>query len=126
MAPMAQQKPTPEPAQRDRAISDARSGLNAGANFGQFAVNTENAYRTGSGGWDWMRQDIFLGFQFLNLTPELGRYMRENQTLNAQVLSGSDYSLGAGSGLVTLLWGRFRTTGRYESDDFPAASLGNR
>jgi hypothetical protein len=76
------------------------NGLTAGKNFSTFALNAENAYKGGFIGdfQNWTRTSIYLGFQFLDITPEIGRYMYNDTTLKSSVIgSASDtYSITRG------------------------------
>ncbi len=95
MARLAYQKPTRDTASVTQALGDVSSGLSAGNNFEQFGKNAEAAYQAGSGGWDnWHREEMYLGFQFLDITPEIGRYIYDNASLKSAVLgSATNYSI---------------------------------
>ena len=88
MARLARGKPTPDTSMQNTATNDATSGLNAGFNFDTFATNSFNAYQFdgGEGMRDYQWNGMFLGFQFLDITPEIGKYFSENSSLKTAVL----------------------------------------
>ncbi len=95
---LAQGKSTPDISTQNTTVSDINSGLNAGKNFNQFSLNSFNAYQFDGGeGWrDYMWNNMFLGFQFLDISPEIGRYLFDDVTLKNTALGTSNndiYSL---------------------------------
>lgn len=86
VARMAEQKATKDTATRDSVITDINNGLNSGKNLSQFTANAENAFKWTGNGWDWTKVDVAMGFHYLNITPEIGRYMYDDQTLRNAVL----------------------------------------
>jgi hypothetical protein len=79
-------------------VNDITAGFTAGKNFSQYATNAFTAFQFDGGeGWrDYMWNGMFLGFQFLDITPEIGRYFISDSTLKAAIIGSSEtdkYSL---------------------------------
>lgn len=96
MARMAQHRNASS--QLTTAVSDIATGLTNGKNYDTFGLNAENAYKGGlAGDWSgWTRSELFLGFHLLDITPEIGRYFRDNPTLVTSIIGSSrsnQYSL---------------------------------
>jgi hypothetical protein len=89
MARMARQKPTPDTQMQNTALADATAGLNAGMNYSQFGQNATNAYIWNENGVAWTLGYIYQGFQLLNLTPEVARFINANSALKSAVLGSS-------------------------------------
>ncbi|MBN2501165.1 MAG: hypothetical protein JXB38_10335 [Anaerolineales bacterium] len=92
---------------RDQVVNNVVNGFNSGQNFNDFAKNAEDAYKWVGDGWDnWTRSQVFLGFQFLDITPEIGRYFSDNASLKADVLGSNaylnEYSLVRGEAMFPL------------------------
>jgi hypothetical protein len=96
---MAQQKGTIDSSAVNTATSDINAGLTNGKNFNQFGINAEQAYQYRSGErWDYTRK-TYLGFQFIDITPEIGRYIMSDPTLKSAVLgttNAGEYSIATG------------------------------
>jgi hypothetical protein len=104
-ARMAEEKTTKDSAARDGAITDVNNAMANGLNYNQFAYNTENIFKDGMlADYAWIdptgqrsaRDQFFLGFHLIDVTPEVGRYMYDTPSLKALVLGNSEtdiYSL---------------------------------
>ncbi len=97
MARMARQKTASDSAMLTTATNDINAGLTNGKNFTTFGQNIENLFSwQGMGGWVYTRRYFYMGWQFLDISPEIGRYMYDDTALKGLVLgtsSTSDYSL---------------------------------
>jgi hypothetical protein len=91
---------------RDQVVSSLTSGFNNGKNYNTFAKNAEDAYKWVGDGWEnWTRSQVYLGFQFLDITPEIGRYFSDNASLKAAILGSNyyeEYSLARGEATFPL------------------------
>lgn len=68
------------------AGSQAIQGLTDGTNFSQFLLNADGYYQ-GVYYDDWKRQAMFLGFVFLDMSPEVARFIEEDGNLKQDVLN---------------------------------------
>lgn len=105
MARMAALKPSPDTQMQATATADITAGFNAGTNFTQFAKNASASYLWQDNGLAWTVGYTFEGFQYLNLTPEIGRFMNANAAVKAAVLGNTAqdiYSLKRGEYLYPL------------------------
>jgi len=90
MARLAQGKPTPDTSMQNTAVSDINTGLNNGTNFIQFAANAYTTYLFDGGeGGSYQTGSMYLGFQFLDIAPEIGKYFYNNSSLKSAVLGSS-------------------------------------
>lgn len=89
MARMARQKPTPDTQMQNTASTDVTNGLSAGTNYTQFGQNATTAYIWNDNGIPWTTKYIYEGFQLLNTTPEIGRYISANANLKTALFGSS-------------------------------------
>lgn len=79
------------------AVTDANTGFNNGKNFAQYSQNATTAYQFNCGeAWSYCIGGTYQGFQFIDITPEIGRQFREDPVLTAAILGNStsdSYSL---------------------------------
>lgn len=72
---------------RDTVLADLPTAFTNGKNFSQVALYAENKYIYGSGeSWNYTKAGSYMGFQFLDISPEIGRYMVDNASLKDAVL----------------------------------------
>ncbi len=108
VARMARQKPTPDLNFENSVLSDINTGFSNGLNFVQFGRNAESVYLWSSDAVFRARmlEEAYLGFVFLDISPEIGRFMYDNQALRESILgisNPSEYSLTRGE-YVFPLW----------------------
>ncbi len=86
-ARMASQKGTQDTGAISTATSDIQTGFTNGKNVLSFAQKAENAYKGTNDDWEgWTREEIYIGFHFLDITPEIGRFLREDTTIRQTVI----------------------------------------
>lgn len=99
MVRLAAGKTTPDTATRDAVITSLISGFTTGKNYLTFSQSAETAYKwisgyiISSGGSGGTRNSFPQGFQFIDTSPEIGRYIFDDATLKSLVLGSSEFSL---------------------------------
>lgn len=72
------------------AVTDAKNGMNAGSSLSTFGTNATTAYQYACGeSWDYCANSMYLGFQFLDISPEIGRWFETTPALKTQVLGST-------------------------------------
>lgn len=92
VARMAHQKPSPDSTTEAAALADVNTGMANGLNYDTFGTNATTAYQYNSGeNWQYTLGGLYQGFQLLDITPEIGRYMAANTSLSSAITgSNSD------------------------------------
>ena len=109
MARMAHQKSPPDTTTENAVLSELATGFTNGKNITQFGTLGEASFKQAlsGGGWDdWTRSDIFLGFLWQDLTPEVGRFLSLESDTNGAKLRDTVIDAN-GTSLYSLHRGEF-------------------
>lgn len=88
-------------------VTDITAGLTAGKNFSTFGASAMTAYQYDSGeNQTYTLNNLYQGFQFLDISPEIGRYMADDPTLSAAIVGQPTdlYSVSRGEFYFPLWW----------------------
>jgi hypothetical protein len=89
-ARLAQQKIPADQTAINTALADINTGLTNGRNYNQIATQTETIFQfQGGERWEYTRANTFMGFQFIDITPEIGRYMAGDLALKQTIIGTS-------------------------------------